>query len=79
MINIIFRKLLILNQFFDFYFLNMDISLVICFPNMNIFVQLVNLGGSTSQNFDLAFSFYVTWYVKKRVTFGIFLILFFSR
>ena len=27
MMDVIFRKLLILNQFFDFYFLNIDISL----------------------------------------------------
>ena len=60
MIDLIFRELLILNHFMDFYFLNMDISLNICFSEMR-FCTLANkilLGGSVSQNFDLGLSFY---------------------
>ena len=60
MINLIFRKLLILNQFFDFYFFNMDISLGICFPKMKFCIvsHTILFEGSVSQIFDLGFSFY---------------------
>ena len=73
MINLILWKLWILNQFFDFYLLNMDISLRICFPGMQFCIvgQKVVLEGTVSQIFDLGLSFY--FYVKKRVTFGHFL------
>ena len=60
MIGLIFRELLILNHFMDFYFLNMDISLNICFSEMK-FCTLANKiprEGSVSQNFDLGLSFY---------------------
>ena len=52
--NLIFRKLLILNQFFDFYFLNIDISLGICLPSIKFCtVSHKNLlEGSMSQIFD---------------------------
>ena len=58
--NLIFRKLLILNQFFDFYFLNMDISLGICFPSIKFCTvnQKILLEGSVSQIFYLGLSFY---------------------
>ena len=38
MINNIFRNLSILNQFYNFYFLNMDISLGNCYPKMKCFI-----------------------------------------
>ena len=49
-----------LNSFFDFYFLNMDISLGICFSNTKFCTvgQKILLEGSASQIFYLAFSFY---------------------
>ena len=34
MIHLIFRELLILKHFFNFYFLNMDISFDICFSEL---------------------------------------------
>ena len=60
MINLIFRELLILNHFLDFYFLNMDISLNICFSEMKFCTLAHNilLEGSVSQNFDFGLSFY---------------------
>ena len=60
MINLILRKLLILSQFFYFYFLNMDISLGICFPGMKFCIvgHKVLLEGTVSQIFDLGLSFY---------------------
>ena len=78
MINLIFRKLWSLNQFFDFYFLNMDISLGICFSTMKSCMvgHKILLEGSVSQIFDLGFSFY--FMSKKRVTFGHFLKLYFQ-
>ena len=60
MINLILWKLLILNQFFYFYFFNMDISLRICFPGMK-FCKVghkVLLEGTVSHIFDLGLSFY---------------------
>ena len=58
--NLIFRKLLILNQFFDLYFLNMDISLDNCLPSMKFCTvsHKILLEGSVSQIFDLCLSFY---------------------
>ena len=58
--NLIFRKLLILNQFFDFYFLNMDIALGICLPSMKFCTvsHRILLEGSVSQIFYLGLSFY---------------------
>ena len=60
MIDLIFRKLLILNQFFNFYFLNMDISLGNCFPTMKFCIvgHKILMEGSMSQNFDSGLSFY---------------------
>ena len=60
MINLILRNSLILNQFYDFYFLNMDISLGICFPGMTFCIvgHKVLLEGTVSQIFDLGLSFY---------------------
>ena len=59
MVYFIFRKLLILNRFSYFYFLNMNISLDICFPMMTFFVvgHTILLEGSVSQIFDLGLSF----------------------
>ena len=59
MINLIFRKLFILNQFYDFYFLNMDISLGICFPKMKVFIvaHKILMEGRIAQIFDLGLSF----------------------
>ena len=58
MINLILWKLLILNQFFNFYVLNMDISLR--FPGMKFCTvgHKVLLEGTVSQFFDLGLSFY---------------------
>ena len=60
MVNFIFRKLSILNQFFYFYFLNMDISLDIQVPGMKICTgsHKILVYGSVSQNFDPGLSFY---------------------
>ena len=60
MINLILRNSLILNQFYDFYFLNMDISLGIYFPGMTFCIvgHKVLLEGTVSQIFDLGLSFY---------------------
>ena len=60
MIDLIFPKLLILNQFFDFYFLNMDISLGNCFPTMTFCIvgHKMLMEGSMSQNLYLGLSFY---------------------
>ena len=60
MINPIFRELWILNQFFNFYFLNMDISLNIYTTVMKFEKGALNnaLEGTLSQNFDLGLSFY---------------------
>ena len=76
MIDLIFRKLLILNQFFYFYFFNMDISLGNCFPTMKFCIvgHKILMEGSVSQNCYLGLSFY---FMVKRVTFGHFLKLFF--
>ena len=53
-IYLIFRELLILNIFFYFYFLNMDISLNIHFSDMKFFslADKILLEGNVSQNFD---------------------------
>ena len=60
MINLIFRILLILNQCFDFYFLNMDISLGICFPKMKLCIvgHKILLEGTVFQIYYLGLSFY---------------------
>ena len=78
MIYLIFRELLIFNHFFDFYFLNMDISLNISFSEMKFCTlgHKISLEGSISQNFDKGLSFY--FISKKRETFGYFLELFFQ-
>ena len=60
MINRFLRKTLILNHFFNFYFLNMDISLCICFLRLK-FCMLgykVVLEGTVSQIFYLGLRFY---------------------
>ena len=55
----------------------MDISLGICFPKMNFFIvsHKILVEGNMSQTFYLGLSFY--FMLKKRVTFGHFLKLFF--
>ena len=55
----------------------MDISLGICVPKMQFCIvgHKILLEGSVSQIFDLGLSFY--FMLKKRVTFGHFLKLFF--
>ena len=60
MINLTFWKLLILNQFSNFYFLNMDISLGICFPKMKFCIvgHKILPEGSVSHFFDFGLSFY---------------------
>ena len=59
-IDLIFRKLLIVNHFFDFYFLNMNISLDICFPKMKFCIvgRNILLEGRASQLLYLGLSFY---------------------
>ena len=51
---------LILNHFFNFYILNMDISLCICFPMLKfcMFGHKVVLEETLSQIFDLGLRFY---------------------
>ena len=53
-------NLLILNLFFDFYFLNMDISLNIYTVVIQFYTDIPNipLEGSVSQIFDLGPGFY---------------------
>ena len=77
MIKLIFRKLWILNQFFNFYFLNMNISLNNYAPVIRFKGGALNiiLEGTVSQNFDLGLSYHFIF--KKRITFGHFLKLFF--
>ena len=60
MINRFLWKILILNHFFNFYFLNMDISLCICFPRLKFCMvgHKVVLEGTVSQIVDLGLSFY---------------------
>ena len=60
MINPIFQELWVLNQFFNFYFLNMDISLNIYTTVMKFEKGALNIAleGSVSQNFYLGLSFY---------------------
>ena len=55
----------------------MDISLGICFPEVKFCIvdHMIPLEGSMYQIFDLGLSFFVL--LKKRVTFGNFLNLFF--
>ena len=76
--NLIFRKLLILNQFSDFYFLNMDISLGICLLSMKFCTvsHRILLEGSVSQIFYLGLSFY---FMPKKGNFLTFFKTFFSR
>ena len=54
MIKLIFQKLWILNQFFNFYFLNMDISLNNYTPVIKFWGGALNIAfeGTVSQNFD---------------------------
>ena len=56
----IFRKLWILNHFFAFYFLNMDISLDSCVPELKFCIvgHKIPLEGSMSQIFYLGLSLY---------------------
>ena len=70
MITSIFMKLLILNLFFHFYFLNMDISLNIYTLVITFYTGVLNipLEGSVSQIF--LFRPWFLFYDKKRVTFG---------
>ena len=60
MINRFLRKIIILNHFFNFYFLNIDISLCICFPRLKFCMvgHKVVLEGTVSQIFDLGLSSY---------------------
>ena len=71
-------KLLILNLFFHFYFLNMDISLNIYTLVIKLYtgVPYIPLEGTMSQIFYLGPGFH--FMIKKRVTFGYFLKLYFQ-
>ena len=76
-ITSVFMKIWILNLFFHFYFLNMDISLNIYTPVMKLYTGAPNIAleGSMSQIF--LFRPWFLFYIKKRVTFGHFLKLYF--
>ena len=71
-------NLLILNLFFHFYFLNMDISLNIYTLVIKVYTGVLNIPfeGSVSQISELGPGFY--FMTKKRVTFGHFLKLYFQ-
>ena len=74
-----FMKLLILSLFFHVYFLNMDISLNIYTLVITFYTGVLNipLEGTMSQISYLGPSFY--FMIKKRVTFGHFLKLYFQH
>ena len=71
-------KLLILNLFFHFYFLSMDISVNIYILVIKFYAGVLNtpLEGSVSQTFYLGPGFYLI--IKKRATFSHFLKLIFK-
>ena len=71
-------KIMNFKLFFHFYFLNIDISLYYYPPIMQFYTGVYNilLKGTMSQILNYGLSFF---YVKKRVTFGHFLKLIFSR
>ena len=70
-------NLLILNLFFHFYFLNMDILLNIYTLVIQFYTEILNipLERTVSQIFDLGPGFY--FMTKKRVTFAHFVKLYF--